>query len=47
MIKYEYLMPATLDEAISNFKDHQGDAKYIAGGTELMREIKAGELKLQ
>jgi carbon-monoxide dehydrogenase medium subunit len=47
VIKYEYLMPATLDEAISNYKDHRGNAKYIAGGTEMMREIKAGELKLQ
>jgi probable selenate reductase FAD-binding subunit len=47
MIKYEYLMPATLGEAISNFRDHTGDAKYIAGGTELMHEIKAGKMRPQ
>ena len=39
MIKYEYLMPGTLDEAIYNFRDLTGDAKYIAGGTELMHGI--------
>jgi carbon-monoxide dehydrogenase medium subunit len=47
VIKYEYLMPATLDEAISNFKDHRGNARFIAGGTELMHEINKGETKPQ
>ena len=47
MVKYEYLMPETLDEAISNFMEHPGDAKYIAGGTDLMNAIKAGEMKPQ
>lgn len=45
MGKYEYLLPITLDEAISDFMDHPGDAKYIAGGTELMNAIKAGEMR--
>ncbi|MBW1819998.1 MAG: xanthine dehydrogenase family protein subunit M, partial [Deltaproteobacteria bacterium] len=40
-------MPVTLDEAISNFRDHTGDAKYIAGGTELMHGIKAGKMRPQ
>ena len=47
MTKYEYLMPATLDEAISDFKDHPGEAKYIAGGTDLMNEIKAWKISPQ
>ena len=47
MINYEYLMPGTLDEAISNFRDHTGDAQYIAGGTELMHGIKAGKRRPQ
>jgi carbon-monoxide dehydrogenase medium subunit len=45
MVKYEYLMPSTLDEAISDFKDHIGEAKYIGGGTDLMNEIKTGKIK--
>ncbi len=47
MINYEYLMPGTLDEAISNFRDHTGDAQYIAGGTELMHGIKTGKRRPQ
>lgn len=47
MTKYEYLTPATLEEALSNYRDYHGDAKFIAGGTELMRGTKAGELNLQ
>jgi carbon-monoxide dehydrogenase medium subunit len=47
MINYEYLMPGTLNEAISNFRDHTGDAQYIAGGTELMHGIKAGKMRPQ
>ena len=47
MVKYEYLMPATLDEAMAYFMDHPGESKYIAGGTDLMNAIKAGEMKPQ
>lgn len=47
MVKYEYLMPSSLDEAISYFKKHKSEAKYIAGGTDLMNEIKAGKIRPQ
>lgn len=40
MNKFDYLMPTTIDEAISLFASHGDTAKYIAGGTDVMVKIK-------
>jgi carbon-monoxide dehydrogenase medium subunit len=40
MKKFTYLVPRSLDEAISMYESHQGRAKYIAGGTDILVKIK-------
>jgi carbon-monoxide dehydrogenase medium subunit len=45
--KYDYLMPKTIDEAISLFASHAGKAKYIAGGTDVMVKIKERKINPQ
>jgi carbon-monoxide dehydrogenase medium subunit len=45
--KYDYLMPNTIDEAISLFASHGEKAKYIAGGTDVMVKIKEGKINPQ
>lgn len=47
MIKYDYLKPTTLDEAISHFMSHGERAKYIGGGTDVMIKIKEGKISPQ
>ena len=44
MNKFEYLMPATIDEAISFCISHGERAKYIAGGTDVMVKLKEGKI---
>ncbi len=40
MRKFTYLIPRSLDEAISLHESHQGRARYIAGGTDILVKIK-------
>jgi len=44
MQKFEYLMPTTIDEAISLCVSHGERAKFIAGGTDVMIKIKEGKI---
>jgi CO/xanthine dehydrogenase FAD-binding subunit len=44
MQKFEYLMPKTVDEAISLCVSHGERARYIAGGTDVMIKIKEGKI---
>ena len=44
MQKFEYLMPTTVDEAISLLVSHGERAKYIAGGTDVMVKIKENKI---
>jgi carbon-monoxide dehydrogenase medium subunit len=40
MLRFEYLKPTSIDEAISLHQSHGEEAKYIAGGTDVMIKIK-------
>jgi CO/xanthine dehydrogenase FAD-binding subunit len=44
MRKFTYLVPKTLDEAISLHESYGDQAKYIAGGTDVLVKIKEGKL---
>lgn len=44
MQKFTYLLPRTLDEAISMHQSHNGRAKYVVGGTDVLVKIKEGKL---
>lgn len=44
MRKFSYLMPKSLDEAISLVEAHGEKAKYVAGGTDVLVKIKEGKL---
>ncbi|MGO8879758.1 MAG: FAD binding domain-containing protein [Desulfomonilaceae bacterium] len=44
MKKFKYLIPKTLDEAVSLHQSHGGSAMYVAGGTDVMVKIKSGKL---
>ncbi len=44
MKKFKYLIPKTLDEAVSLNQSHEGSAIYVAGGTDVMVKIKSGKL---
>jgi len=41
--KFEYLTPRTLDEAIFMLSRHRGEARVIAGGTDLLHKMKRRE----
>jgi carbon-monoxide dehydrogenase medium subunit len=45
--KFEYLMPRSIDEAISLFVSHGERAKYIAGGTDVMVKVSEGKISPQ
>lgn len=45
MRRFHYLIPKTLDEAISIVESYGERAKYIAGGTDLLVKIKEGKLR--
>ncbi len=47
MQKFEYLMPTTVDEAISLLVSHGERARYIAGGTDVMVKVKEGKIHPQ
>jgi len=42
--KFDYLKPTSIDGAISLFAGHGEEAKYIAGGTDVMVKIKEGKI---
>jgi len=42
--KFNYLAPTTLDEALSLLAQHQGKARVIAGGTDLVPKLKRREI---
>jgi carbon-monoxide dehydrogenase medium subunit len=44
MRKFTYLVPKSLNEAISMHESHNGRSKYIAGGTDVLVKIKEGKL---
>ena len=44
MQKFEYLMPTTVDEAISLLVSHGERARYVAGGTDVMVKVKEGKI---
>lgn len=45
MKAFSVATPETLDEAISLLESHSGQAKYIAGGTDVMVKVKEGNLE--
>ncbi len=44
MNRYEYLVPETLDEAVSMHESHKDRAVYIAGGTDVVVKIKENKI---
>ena len=42
--KFEYLAPTSLDEACALLREHEGDAKLLAGGTALVMWLRMGLL---
>jgi aerobic carbon-monoxide dehydrogenase medium subunit len=44
MQEFEYLMPTTVDEAISLLVSHGERARYISGGTDVMVKVKEGKI---
>ncbi len=42
--KFEYLAPTSLDEACELLREHEGDAKLLAGGTALVMWMRMGLL---
>jgi CO/xanthine dehydrogenase FAD-binding subunit len=47
MQEFEYLMPKSVDEAISLLVSHRERARYIAGGTDVMVKVKEGKIHPQ
>ena len=44
MKKFTYLVPQTLDEAVSLFESHGDSAIYVAGGTDVVVKTKQGKI---
>ncbi len=44
MKKFTYLVPKTLDEAVSLHQSHGDGAMYVAGATDVMVKIKSGKI---
>ena len=47
MYKFDYLMPETIDEAISLYTGHEGRSNYIAGGTDVIVKVKERKITPQ
>jgi carbon-monoxide dehydrogenase medium subunit len=45
MRKFTYLVPKTLDEAVSLHLSYGERARYVAGGTDVLAKIKEGKMK--
>ena len=43
--KFDYLAPKTMDEALSLLSQYKGKAKVIAGGTDLVVQMRAKTIK--
>jgi CO/xanthine dehydrogenase FAD-binding subunit len=43
--RFDYIVPKTLDEALKALNEHKGSAKLLAGGTDLVPQLKKRELK--
>ncbi len=46
MFKFEYFRPADLNEALSLLDKHNGSAKVIAGGTDLLVQVRDNDKKI-
>ncbi len=44
MQKFTYLIPKTLDEAVSLRQSHGDGAMYVAGGTDVMVKVKSRKI---
>lgn len=44
MRKFAYLVPKTLDEAVSLHQSHGNRAMYVAGGTDVVVKVKSGKI---
>ncbi len=44
MTKFKYLVPKTLDEAVSLHESHRDSAMYVAGGTDVLVKVKSGKI---
>jgi carbon-monoxide dehydrogenase medium subunit len=44
--RFEYLIPRTLEEALSALKKHKGSAKVFAGGTDVIPQLKRREIPI-
>lgn len=44
MRKFAYLVPKTLDEAVSLHQSHGNRSMYVAGGTDVMVKVKSGKI---
>jgi CO/xanthine dehydrogenase FAD-binding subunit len=42
--RFEYVQPSSIDEALSLLAKHNGDAKLLAGGTDLLPKMKRREI---
>jgi CO/xanthine dehydrogenase FAD-binding subunit len=43
--RFDYIVPKTLDEALKFLNEHKGSARLLAGGTDLIPQLKKRELK--
>jgi CO/xanthine dehydrogenase FAD-binding subunit len=43
--RFDYIVPKTLDEALKFLNEHKGSVKLLAGGTDLVPQLKKRELK--
>jgi carbon-monoxide dehydrogenase medium subunit len=43
----KYLLPASIEEALGMLEEHQGRARVISGGTDLIPQLKAKEIEVE
>jgi CO/xanthine dehydrogenase FAD-binding subunit len=43
--RFEYVQPSSIDEALSLLARHEGEARLLAGGTDLLPKMKRREIK--